>query len=311
MRWTKKGLVYKPSLSQDWGISHAQVPFGYPIDEFTIRVYFATRDRNNRSVTTFIEVDSTDLKEIKYIHNAYCLGLGEKGTHDDNGAMPSCFVKVKERIFLYYTGWNIGSSVSYRTAVGLAISKDGGLTFERYSKGPILDRSIYDPCFVCQPFVLRDGGIWRMWYLSCTKWEIVNNLAEPFYHVKYAESDDGINWRRTGEVSLDYAVNIDAIGNPTVIKEFGIYKMYFSYRKANNYRTDPNSSYKIGYAESANGVHFVLKNEEIILVGDTEDWESIMNAYPHVFDCNGKRYMLYNGDGFGKSGFGYAVANIS
>lgn len=309
MRWTKMGLVYKPSVNQEWGISHAQVPFGYPLDESTIRIYFATRDRNNRSVTTFIEVDSRDLKKIKYIHRAYCLGVGEKGMHDDSGAMPSCFVKAGDRLFMYYTGWNVGSTVSYRTAVGLAISDDGGLTFERYSKGPILDRSIHDPCFVCQPCVLEDSGLWRMWYLSCTKWETINNITEPFYHVKYAESDDGINWTRSGKVSLDYNDHIDAVGNPTVIKEHGTYKMYFSYRKAKDYRTDSNFSYKIGYAESTNGVHFKLKNEEMTLVGETEDWESIMNAYPHVFDCKGKRYMLYNGNGFGKSGFGYAIAD--
>jgi predicted GH43/DUF377 family glycosyl hydrolase len=87
--------------------------------------------------------------------------------------------------------------------------------------------------------------------------------------------------------------------------------MFFSYRKAKNYRTDPSSSYKFGYAESNNGIQFKLKNEDFILVGETEDWESIMNAYPHVFDFNGQRYMLYNGNGFGKSGFGYAVADLN
>jgi hypothetical protein len=32
-----------------------------------------------------------------------------------------------------------------------------------------------------------------------------------------------------------------------------------------------------------------------------------MMAYPFVIDINHRKYMFYNGNGFGKSGIGYAV----
>ena len=32
-----------------------------------------------------------------------------------------------------------------------------------------------------------------------------------------------------------------------------------------------------------------------------------MICYPNVFDYNGNRYMLYNGNAYGKSGFGLAI----
>lgn len=306
MKWIRKGIIYKPTIKTEWSQSHAQVPFGYPLNEKILRIYFATRDLKNRSVTTFIEVDSQNLSNVKYIHNTYCLGVGKIGMHDESGAMPSCFVDVGDKIYLYYTGWNVGGGVSYRTAIGLAISEDKGITFKRYSDGPIIDRSIYDPCFACQPFVLKTENKWQMWYLSCTKWEIINNHPEPFYHVKHAVSEDGINWIRKGQISLDYDNEIDAVGNPTIIHENNVFKMYYSYRKADGYRLNPDSAYKLGYAESIDGILFETKIKEIELCGEKDEWESIMCAYPHVLNYNENGLMLYNGNGFGKSGFGYA-----
>ena len=310
MNWIRKGLIYKPNQNTEWSHSHAQVPFGFPIDHETLRIYFATRDIKNRSATSFIEVDANNIKDIKYVHNDICLGVGEIGMHDESGAMPSCFLREQNKIYMYYTGWNIGGNVSYRTAIGLAISEDNGISFQRYSNGPIIDRSIFDPCFACQPFVMKNNNKWKMWYLSCTKWEIISNHPEPFYHVKYAESEDGINWKREGIVSLDYDDEIDAIGNPTIIFDNGVYKMFYSFRKADGYRLNPAKSYKLGYAESQDGIKFIAKYNTIKLSGQREDWESIMNAYPHVLKCNDQLIMLYNGNGFGMSGFGYAELQV-
>ena len=36
-------------------------------------------------------------------------------------------------------------------------------------------------------------------------------------------------------------------------------------------------------------------------------WDSEMICYPYVFDHGRNRYMLYNGNGYGKTGFGLAV----
>jgi len=305
--FVRKGLVHRVDKNFPWMYSHTQVPFGFPLDKEIVRIYFSTRDKMNRSVVTFIECRGDDPKEVTYIHNKIVLGLGKLGMHDESGAMPSCVVKREDEIYMYYTGWNIGGDVSYRTSIGLAISRDNGITFQRFSDGPILDRSIYDPCFSCQPFVLKIGSKWNMWYLSSTRWELHDNYPEPYYHVKYAVSDDGIHWERSGKVSLDYSDEIDAVGNPTILLEDEIYKMFYSYRKGYGYRTDPSKAYRIGYAESKDGMTFIPKNEILEIIGEREEWESIANAYPHVYNFNDRKYMLYNGNGFGKSGFGYAV----
>ena len=305
----RKGLIFKVDKNHDWMFSHAQVPYGYPLDEKKVRIYFATRDNQNRCVATFLDVDGNDPKKILYIHNKICLGLGELGMFDERGSMISCLVENENKLFMYYTGWNIGVDTPYRLAIGVAVSEDNGLTFKRYSNGPILDRSKYDPAYCCTPYVLKINGKWKMWYLSGVKWELINNHPEPFYHVKYAESDNGINWVRNGIVSLDFDEDIDAIGNHTVVYEDGIYKMYYSYRKVKDYRTDPKAAYKLGFAISEDGLKFTPRNDLFEIIGNREPWESIMNAYPRLYTFNGKRYMLYNGNGFGTSGFGYAINN--
>ena len=304
----RKGLIFKVDKNHDWMYSHAQVPFGFPLDDKTVRVYFSTRDKQNRSVATFLEFDGDNPKNVTYVYNKICLGLGELGAFDDRGAMISCIVEHEDKLYMYYTGWNTGTDVPYRLSIGLAISSDG-LTFERYGDGPIMDRSVYDPAYCCTPYVMKIDGKWKMWYLSGVKWRIHDGCPEPYYHVKYAESADGINWVREGKVALDFSDDLDAVGNQTVIFEDGIYKMYYSYRKVKGYRTDPKTAYRLGYAVSQDGVHFIPRDDLFEIVGERGKWETIMNAYPRVYTFRDKKYMLYNGNGFGTSGFGHAVCD--
>ena len=164
--WTKQGLIYKPDGSQPFSRTHAQVPFGYPLAD-KLRVYFATRDENSSSSTSFVELDTNDLSKVTYVHDRPCLTKGAVGMFNETGAMPSWFLPVQsedsgDEIWLYYTGWNKSETASYRLGIGLAISRDGGLNFERKYVGPLLDRSIYDPVWVAQPCVMREGDIGGM-----------------------------------------------------------------------------------------------------------------------------------------------------
>lgn len=318
--WTKKGLIYKPDGSQPFSRTHAQVPFGFPMDN-KLRVYFSTRDESSASAVSFVELNPDDLSDVTYVHDKPCLSKGAVGMFDETGTMPSWFLPVGDEIWLYYTGWNKSETASYRLGIGLAISRDGGLTFERKYTGPLMDRFIYDQVWVAQPCVMReeqpDGSVWwRMWYLSCTKIEVIDGHPEPFYDVKYAESADGIIWERTGQVCVGYDEFTDAIGRPTVYKESdgrggNLYKMYFSYRNALNYRTDVQRSYRIGYAESTDGITWERKDEQAGIERSTEGWDSLMMDYCHIFPYKNQRIMFYNGNGFGASGFGYATQPLA
>lgn len=307
MTWKKLGRVYVPEKNSGW--SHAQVPVAvFDPGKNIIKVYFASRDASGRSHTRAILVDADN--PVKTISNPSepILPLGKPGTFDDCGIMPSCYVQDNERHFLYYIGWNVRNTVPYHNAVGLAVSEDGGESFRKISEGPLWDRNFTEPYFSASTCVyVETDGTWRNWYLSCTDWREIDGRMEPRYHLKYAESRDGINWTRRGKIAVDYASEDEAgIVKATVVKEDGRYKLWYSYRLFNDYRNSVKSSYRIGYAESLNGIRFERKDRIAGITLSETGWDQKMQCYPHVIDVKARRLMFYNGNGFGQSGFGVA-----
>ena len=307
MKWIKKGLIFKPDNRIEWMRSHASIPIVDVLNKDALKIYFSSRNVDGKSLPAYIEVDANNPINVKNISEKPILDLGDIGTFDDSGIMPSWLVNYDDRKYMYYIGWNPQVTVSYRLSIGLAISKDGGASFQKYSIAPICDRSIEEPYFNTAPCVMIDNDIWRMWYISCTGWEVINNWTEPFYHVKYAESHDGIHWKKTGVVCIDYDDFTHAIGRPCVYKEDGIYKMLFSYRNSVKYRTDKTKSYRLGYADSIDGIYWNRKDQEVGIATSEEGWDSEMIEYCMTYASSNKRYLVYNGNGFGKSGFGYAI----
>jgi len=310
VKWIKKGLIYKPSGEKLYSKSHAQVPVAdFEPQTNSFKIYFSTRDEKGRSHPDWIRVDADNPSKIIAKAQKPILSLGALGTFDDCGVMPSWIVNHDDTKYLYYIGWNVRNTIPYHNAVGLAVSQDGGETFERLSEGPLWDRSHKDPHYSGSSCVLiDDNGVWKNWYLSCTEWREINCRAEPRYHLKYAESLDGINWRRNGHIAIDYKNDLEAgIVKASVFKHSGLYKMLFAYRNFTNYRTDTDNSYRIGYAESENGIDWNRQDQLAGITVSNEGWDSFMVTYPHVVAYRDGLYLFYNGNGFGESGFGYAV----
>lgn len=307
MRWIKQGIIFVPDGYNPNMVSHATIPFAEISDLGTVRIYFSSRNKKGQSLPFYLELNPNNLKEIISIKLDPLFALGDLGTFDDNGIMPSSIVTYGNKKYMYYIGWNPQVTVSYRLSIGLAISEDFGKTFIKFSKGPVCDRSINEPFFNTAPFIMIERNIWKMWYISCTGWKKINNYPEPQYHIKYAESVDGINWDKKGIACIDYDDFTEAFGRPSVLKENGRYKMWYSHRKISNYRTSRNNSYRIGYAESDDGIKWERKDSQVGIEKSDDGWDSEMIEYCHVLDINGKKHMFYNGNGFGRTGFGYAV----
>jgi hypothetical protein len=308
MDWQKKGLIFKADNNYTWMISHAQVPFVEKNGENRLRIYFGTRDLQNHTTTTFIEVEAQNPSNVLYIHDRPVLSLGKLGCFDDSGAMPSWVVNYNGKKYLYYIGWNIGITVPYHNSIGLAVSEDGGLTFNRLYDGPILDRIPLEPHLCATPCIFIENGFWRMWYLSGVEWKIHAGRPEPYYHIKYAESMDGIYWKREGHVCIDFNKSGEGgIARPSVLKDGKIYRMWYSYRGGADYRTNLAQSYRIGYAESSDGLVWARKDDQVGINVSKTGWDSEMVEYPFVLNINDRKGMFYNGNGFGKSGIGYAI----
>ena len=304
--WIKKGNIYNVNGQFDWNKSHAQVPV-VDLLEDRIRIYYATRDALGRSNVSYIEVEKNNPEKIIYEHTAPLFELGNLGTFDDSGIMPSSIITVGNKKYLYYIGWTTRGTIPFQNAVGLAISEDGGKVFKKLSEGPIISVNFIEPYFSGTSFVTFEDDIFKMWYLSCIKWEKFDGKPEPIYNIKYAESLDGITWNQTGKVAIELNDDEGGLVSAAVIKEDGKYKMWFGKRKKSDYRNNITNSYKIGYAESLNGKDWVRKDDKAGIDISSEGWDSEMISYPYVFKNDNNLIMLYNGNGFGKTGFGYAV----
>lgn len=299
MKWEKKGQLFVPNNQYSWVKTHAMLPTVDHIKDDLFRVYFSGRDETNISRTGYIEIDINDPTKILNLSESPVIDIGKLGSFDDNGVSPTCIVTHEGKKYFYFMGWNKGSKVRAAEVSGLAISDDSGKTFKRYSKAPIIDRTNLEPYTILViSCIIIEKGIWRMWYDSADEW-----LHEglPKYNIKYAESTDGINWKREALVSVDYQYKGETrVSRASIIKDEDKYKMWYCY-------AIESGGYKMGYAESPDGYKFKRMDDNVGISLSTEGWDSEMICYPNVFNHKGKTYMMYCGNGYGKTGFGYAV----
>ena len=303
MYWKKLGHIFCANGNSSWLHSHAMIPIAEQIDGSIFRIYFSSRDIQNRGHGAFVEIDLRDHTKILRISSNPVLVPGSLGCFDDSGALPNSIVRVGRRKLLYYTGINLGVTVKIRNSIGLAEWNEDTQCFERCYSGPIIDRTKEFPHFVATPEVMYENGIYRAWFTSCTEWRIEGGVPKHFYRLEYAESLDGINWLREGKIAIDYQDRLEyAMGVPRVVKDGGLYKMWFCARG-----TVAAPSYRIYYADSIDGVVWNRKTDSEVLSVSSHGWDSEMVCYPYIFDYRGERYMLYNGNDYGRTGFGLAV----
>ena len=303
--WRRLGLALRVKGQRPWLRSHAQNPVALHLDGSTYRVYFGCRDADNRAHIGSVELDVCDPLGTVEIPADATLDPGPLGHFDDDGVYPSSIVRHEGRVLLYYIGLNAGRTPPlFYPSIGLAVSDDDGRTFERVSRAPIVARSDEDPCMVSAPCVLLEGGRWRMWYMSGERWERKpDGSLTSWYLIKYAESADGIEWSRDGHVCIGHVHPGERnIARPCVLREGGRYRAWYSF--AGDFE------YRLGYAESPDGLEWERMDDAIELSPPAGDWDDRAQAYPWVFEHEGARYMLYSGNSIGRDGFGLAVEEV-
>ena len=304
MKWVKKGLIFSVQGQNGWMNSHAQVPTVLARGD-TLRVYFSSRPQRDLSLTTYLDVETDNPSRILYLHEQPILVPGEKGTFDEFGIMPSEVLEHDGKVWLYYGGWRRDLSIPYNVTTGLAVSSDGGSTFQKYGKGPILGRSLWDPYSATAPSILKEQDKWHMWYCAGLEWLLVNGKQEHTYTIKYASSVDGIFWRPSKDPVIPQENKFEAITRPSVIRIGQTYHMWFCYRGSEDFR-DGEKSYRMGYGWSDDGTHWQRDDSLAGIEVSESGWDSKMIAYPYIVRANDKFLMFYNGNGFGQSGMGYA-----
>jgi len=302
-KWKKLGHIFCAENNSDWLYSHAMIPIAEQIDGNLYRIYFSSRDKLNRGHGAYLEIDMLSPTKVLRVNKNPILKPGALGCFDDSGALPNSIVNLNGRKLLYYTGINLGVTVKIRNSIGLAEWSESENCFKRCFDGPVIDRTRDYPHFVATPEVRYENNIFRAWFTSCIGWKQDSEAPKHFYRLEYAESLDGINWIRDGKVAIDFKDQYEyAIGVPRVIKDGSQYKMWFCSRASLN-----SPFYRMRYAFSDNGINWVRDDKSVGIDVSLSGWDSEMICYPFIFDHLGRRYMLYNGNGYGKTGFGIAV----
>jgi predicted GH43/DUF377 family glycosyl hydrolase len=307
MEWVKQGLIFEPRGMFGWMNTHAQIPTVLVMED-RLRVYFATRPRNDLTQTTFLDLDKKDPKRILYVHEKPILESGRRGMFDNHGIMPN-FVKLSEgKVWLYYVGWYRGSSIPYHNAIGLAISEDGGTTFKKLFEAPILDRTPLEPYSMGSIYIVEEKHLQHMFYTYVFDWLTRNDKLEPIYHIRHAVSENGIEWTKTNRICIKEKRENEAVARPSIIHRDGKYEMWFCFRGSEDFRGGKDS-YRIGYAWSNNLLDWNREDHRAGIDVSESGWDSQMITYPCIVPVDGQYLMFYNGNGFGTSGFGYAIAS--
>ncbi|MEM3828955.1 MAG: hypothetical protein QXP36_07060 [Conexivisphaerales archaeon] len=297
--WSKMGMIPMEFGKKEWMVSHAYIPTPL-VQKDNVRVYVAFWDKNKVGRIGYVDLDPEKNFKVTSISERPVLDTGIPGTFDDNGVSPTSLISVANKLYLYYFGWQLGVRIRYTLYMGLAISDDGGETFERIKPTPILERTPEELFIRSGGAVIRDEGKYKMWYAGGSEWRNIRGKMVPSYSLRYIESENGVAWANKSKVCLVPLENEIGFGRPAVLKEEGKYKMWYSIRSINN-------SYTIGYGESKDGIRWDRIDGQFGLQPSESGWDSEMTAYAAVFEYGGKRYMLYNGNNFGAEGFGLAV----
>ena len=119
---------------------------------------------------------------------------------------------------------------------------------------------------------MKDEDMYKMWYIGTMGkgWTKNNSSLKPLYTMRYMYSEDGIHWEQNSQICMSFK-NAD---------------------------------------EHGFGRPYVWKDDLAGIQISKKGWDSINISYPVAIQHKEKKYLFYNGNGCGKTGFGYAELEI-
>jgi len=315
MKWVKKGKIFDPTNFKlvNGCFEFAQSPQALVFDDY-VRVYFSTRQKEvntGKYLSHIAYVDFDENFQIINLSQKEVIPLGKLGCFDEHGIFPINILRDGDRIMAYTCGWSRRVSVPVETSIGLAFSTDLGVSFKKYGDGPILSSSPKEPVLVGDAFVKRFDDLFHMWYIYGTGWAPAQGSEPParVYKIAHATSFDGISWLKEEGIPIiqDVLDTNECQALPTVEKIGDTYHMYFCFRQPTDFRNNTNRGYRLGYAHSKDLIKWE-RNDRLGGISLSEQgWDAEMMCYPHMFKFMDHIYLMYNGNQFGRFGFGLAV----
>jgi len=316
MQWKRMGKIFDPRdhVLPAGCREFAQSPQALVFDDF-VRIYFSTRSvdpRQGKFLSHVAYVDmSRDLRRALRVSEREVMPLGALGCFDEHGIFPFSVIRHGGVLRAYTCGWSRRVSVSVETAIGLALSRDGGESFERVGAGPVLAASLQEPQLVGDGFVIHEDGLFHMWYIFGTGWKVYEPGAAPdrTYKIGHAVSQDGLRWTKEEgrRIIADRLGEDESQALPTVLRIGRRHHMFFCFRHSFDFRRNRERGYRIGHAWSEDLQTWTRDDCDPSLEVPAGEWDSDMQCYPNAFTVDDRVCLLYNGNEFGRHGFGLAV----
>lgn len=301
MEWERLGLIYNGKGKHGWDLHSAMTPTPFVFED-KVRIYAGFREDSGICRIGYVDLSKEDPTKILKISDKPVLDIGKPGTFDDNGVILGDIIRRDNKLYMYYVGFQLVQKVKFLAFTGLAISEDNGENFVRYSDVPVLDRKQNELYFNAIHTIIEQNGIYKCWMGAGSAWQEIEGKPYPSYIVKYTESKDGIHFYEKPLDCVHFSRKEEyRIGRPRVYFKDNKYFMVFTWG-------DINSNYQMGSAYSEDGIKWT-RDDSIINFkpsGGT-GWDSNSASYGAFFEVNNKTYMVYNGNSYGKDGFGLAL----
>lgn len=304
MKWRKKGLICSSAtLDLPWFKKNTMVPLPYLVDKKRLRIFVTMCDAQNVGRIGYVDVDPVEPTNIIDYSREPLLDIGEDGSFSDNGVLTASLLRTDGKLYMYYSAYQACVKVPYLIFSGVAVSTDNGNSFTNLTRAPILDRVEGEIFTRSAPIVLQEGGLFRIWYTSDARagWVNAGGKARPCYDLKHIQATSPVEWPRVqGRTCIPVqGADEHGIAKGTIWKEDGLYKIIYSIRTLSK-------GYRLGYAESSDGIDFVRKDDLVGINVSDSGWDSEMIAFPERFSYCGRTYLFYCGNHYGMDGMGYA-----
>jgi hypothetical protein len=302
MRWRKRGLIFHRDQLPDWAASSALQPTPLARSrEGTARVYCGFRDADGRSRVGTVDIAwAGDGLTVTGVGDKPALDVGAPGAFDQDGVVPSAVCERDGEIWLYYAGYRRGDAHTRFTVFGgTAVSRDGGLRFMRLDTSPTLGPSREARLFRVVHSILPHPEGWQAWYGAGSQFVSGETKTLPVYDIRHCVSRDGRTFPDSGVVCIAPGPGEHRVGRPNVLPAADGYRMFYG-------AGTESIPYVLRLAASADGIQWRDRSDELGLTRGPDAWDSEMMAYPAFVELAGHGCLLYNGNGYGRDGFGWA-----
>lgn len=297
MNWVKKGHIFRVRNNNEYLISHASNPLPVHLHNDIFRIFYSGRNIDNKSSVGYVDIDIVNYKIINYPTEPV-ITFGNESSFYSHGISIGNLYEANGKNYILFMGWQIENGQHWRGDIGrIELIDKEKMTITPTLPFMTIDEE--DKVSLSYPWVMFHEGIYKMWYGSTVSWSSEN--GEMIHVIKYATSTDGETWTKHG-IAIPYELGVaQAFSKPCVIINESGYNMWYSYRSGSG------EKYRIGYAHSNDGINWQRRHELAGITVSNSGWDSEMICYPYVFSHNNHLYMLYNGNSYGKEGFGLAV----